>query len=70
MVEPDDAQRRELIIERITLTAGNYREALFVYGVPYFKHIRSRDIKNLADEIFPVQAQGWPFALRIEEWTF
>ena len=70
LVEPDDATRRELIIERITLTAENYREALFVYGVPYFKHIRSRDIRNLADEIFPVQAQGWPFALRIEEWTF
>jgi peptide/nickel transport system substrate-binding protein len=70
LVEPDDAKRRQLIIERITLTAENYREALFVYGVPYFKHIRSRELKNLADEIYPVQAQGWPFALRIEEWSF
>ena len=43
LVEPDDSKRRELIVERITLTAENYREALFVYGVPYFKHIRSRD---------------------------
>jgi peptide/nickel transport system substrate-binding protein len=71
IAETDPEKQRPLIVERIKLTADNYRETFMLTGKGFWPMAMSKDLKNvnqvtMGDDSY----HGWPMQLRPETWSY
>jgi ABC-type transport system substrate-binding protein len=71
IAETDPEKQRPLIVERIQLTADNYREAFMLTGKGFWPMAMSKDLKNVNQVTMGDDAyHGWPMQLRAETWSY